>query len=106
MSAHTPGPWQLGEYDEHLGYDCMTGGIRVGNICLDGADYGQKRCTPIEPDALQRMTSDARLIAAAPALLSIAQMVIEEYESKDGADWQSVYKEAKKVVARVEGEQS
>ncbi len=65
----TPGPWLVGEYDEHLGYDCMTGGVRAGPVCLDGNNYGQKNCTPLEPEALARMMADAHLIAAAPQLL-------------------------------------
>lgn len=61
--------WRLGEWDEHLGYDCMTGGVRVGPVLLDGADYGQRRCQPIQPADKARLLEDARLIAAAPDLL-------------------------------------
>lgn len=66
---HTPGPWKLGEFDEPLGYDCMTAGVRCGNAVLDGSDYGQKRCGEIAPEAKARMLADAALIAAAPDLL-------------------------------------
>ena len=69
VMPHTPGPWNLREFDEHLGYDCMTGGIRSGPAVLDGSDYGQKRCAEIEPEAKARMLADAALIAAAPDLL-------------------------------------
>ncbi len=62
--------WTLGEYDDTLGYDCMTGGIHAGPAVLDGSDYGQKRCRPITPGQLALMMADARLIAAAPDLLA------------------------------------
>ncbi len=70
VMPHTPGPWKLWEFDEHLGYDCMTGGIRSGPAVLDGSDYGQKRCAEIDPDAKARMLADAALIAAAPDMLA------------------------------------
>jgi hypothetical protein len=77
MSAqHTPGPWVLGEYDEHMGYDCMTGGVRAGPVVLDGFDYGQRTCADIEPVALERMIADAHLIAAAPDLLKAARRAV------------------------------
>jgi hypothetical protein len=75
--SHTPGPWSVGKYDDTLGYDCMTGGISVGPVVLDGADYGQKRCGDIEPDALARMQADARLIAASPDLLDALKLCYE-----------------------------
>lgn len=74
MSAHTPGPWRVGEYDDYLGYDCMTGGVRAGPVVLDGGSYGQKSCLPIEPAQLDRLMADARLIAAAPELLEALRL--------------------------------
>jgi hypothetical protein len=89
-AAHTPGPWAIGEYDDCLGYDCMTGGIRVGPVCLDGADYGQKWCKEIAPPALERMKADARLIAAAPELLEalqrLAKLIPVAADSKEGGN--------------------
>lgn len=70
MSAHTPGPWVVGEFDESLGYDRMTASIRVGPLTLYGSDYGQRWMEPISNEARQRMEADARLIAAAPKLLA------------------------------------
>ena len=64
---HTAGPWEIGEYSDTLGYDCMTGGIKAGPVYLDGAQYGQRACEwPMPPKMLAHMMADARLIAAAP----------------------------------------
>ncbi len=70
---HTPAPWVIGEYSDTLGYDCMTGAIRVGPLMLDGADYGQRSCEKISADGLARMMADAHLIAAAHDMLSALQ---------------------------------
>jgi hypothetical protein len=109
MSApeHTPGPWPVGDYSEHLGYDCMTGGIRVGLVILDGADYGQKRCVPIEPEALGRMKADARLIAAAPDMLDSLKAMTRLVEAVRrtmilGKTQQQRFERALEVIARAE----
>ena len=62
-AAATGEPWELGEYDECLGYDCMTGGIRFGPGVLDGHDYGQGNCKEISAEAVGRITADAALRA-------------------------------------------
>jgi hypothetical protein len=72
LNGATPGPWPLEEDDYALGYDCMTGGVRVGNVVLDGRDYGQKPCKPISKKDLARLMSDARLIALSPDLARLA----------------------------------
>lgn len=69
--------WKVGEYNENLGYDCMTGGVRVGPVVLDGADYGQRRCQPIEPADLARMMADAHMIAGAHRLRAILQEIAD-----------------------------
>ena len=61
----TKGEWEVGDYDEHLGYDCMTGGIHTGVAVLDGAHYGQKWCEPVADEAKAKMLADAQLIAEA-----------------------------------------
>jgi hypothetical protein len=67
--GHTPEPWKLGEWDDHLGYDCMTGGIRFGPGYLDGAQYGQKTCREISAESKARLLADAALLNDAPLLL-------------------------------------
>lgn len=86
MIRHTPGPWELGEYEDALGYDCMTGGVKVGPVYLDGAQYGQKTCAEIEADQLARMMADARLIAAAPDLLEALEGILPYMEEDPDDD--------------------
>ncbi|MCK5445679.1 MAG: hypothetical protein KAI73_08650 [Rhodospirillaceae bacterium] len=97
---HTHGPWDCGSFEESLGYDCMTGGLRVGPVVLDGADYGQKRCASIEPDALNQMYADARLIAAAPDLLKALELAASIIGHPD--DMQSQYIMC--IIAKAKGE--
>lgn len=95
MSKHTPGPWEVGEFSDFLGYDCMTAGVRAGPVYLDGADYGQKRVHPMTDDQKERMMADAHLIAAAPDLLgALKHMIIQPDE------WLC---EARVAIARAEG---
>lgn len=86
MNKHTAGPWKLGEFDEYLGYDCMTGGVRVGPAVLDGGDYGQKRCAEIDPEAKARMLADAALIAASPDLLTALEEAVLHIKAISGRD--------------------
>ncbi len=65
MKPATPLPWIVGEYDDSLGYDCMTGGMRAGPVVLDASDYGQKRCVLISDETLAALRADAEYIAAA-----------------------------------------
>ena len=101
MSAkHTPEPWSVSEYEEHGGYDCMTGCVRAGPVTLDGADYGQKWCTEIKPAQLEAMLADARLIAAAPDMLAALRGVLLV------ADRATVeFDAARAAIAKATGEQ-
>lgn len=107
----TPGPWDIEPYDEHGGYDCMYGAIRVGPVTLDGCDYGQLSCDPIEPAALEQMQGDARLISAAPDLLA-ALRALEPYfdalvcyaSSMDEHNPNRLVVDARAAIAKAEGE--
>lgn len=72
---HTPGPWVVGPTDDtvvtHLGAD----GLRYEVAAIDG-DYNQPEVWPV-------MEANARLIAAAPDLLSIAR----RWAAIDGGAW-------------------
>src|SRR5687767_12925805 len=70
---HTPGPWEVSEFGEYSGYDCMTGAyfVRAGRqeICdIDLSAYGQKRCEAPPDESRLRALANARLIASAPDL--------------------------------------
>lgn len=85
-TAHTPGPWGIGQYDETLGYDAMTGGIRVGPVVIDGANYGQELCEPIEPEALARMMADAHIISAALGMFATLQEIANSDDVENALD--------------------
>lgn len=72
-AKHSPGPWVVGEFDDCLGYDCMTAGVKAGPVYLDGKHYGQQRCREITEESKAAMMADAALIAAAPELLDALQ---------------------------------
>lgn len=93
--------WELGEWDDHLGYDCMTGGVRAGPVVLDGGGYGQKSCQPISAEGLARIMADARLIAAAPEL----REALENLFIHVGMGWEvdDCLKAAEAVLAKVDG---
>jgi len=69
MSTHTPGPWQLHKSDDTLviGSDCRE----VAEAC---GDYTEEAEWP-------RMEANARLIAAAPDLLSALKDARESIEA-------------------------
>lgn len=72
MSKHTHGPWVVGPVDDtvvtHLGAD----GVRYEVAQIDG-DYN-------EPDLWPVMEANARLIAAAPELLSALAPFVAFFE--------------------------
>jgi hypothetical protein len=76
--------WKLHPFDEMGGYDSMTGGIYIGHALLDGRKYGETACQGMDAEARYQMEADARLIAAAPAMLS-ALKVIETWASVENA---------------------
>lgn len=98
---HTPKPWILGEYDAALGYDCMTGGVKAGPVYLDGAQYGQRPGEDIEPDQLERMMADGRLIVAAPDLLEALEFWISYKGDELDAEFEPICRAA---IAKARGE--
>lgn len=79
----TPADWEVGEYSDTLGYDCMTGGIRVGPLILDGKEYDQQCCAQENEVPPERMISDANLIAY---LRNNAQNFVALLEAADAVD--------------------
>jgi hypothetical protein len=94
---HTPTPWAVGQFDDSLGYDCMTAGITVGPVTLDGNDYGQAPCRDMTVEQRARMEADAHfiaravncheeLLAALKGLLSVRWSQAEGMPEADAAD--------------------
>ena len=76
MSKHTPGPWIADAQDFESGPAMVDGTL----IIAEGAPAGEK-CVA-ECHSPTRMDADARLIAAAPDLLSAMERIAED----DGSD--------------------
>lgn len=73
------GPWVVSEYDEHAGYDCMTGGIAVGkHILLDAANYGQGHSWDADQSDFDaaRLDADAKALGQVPAMLALVAEVM------------------------------
>lgn len=100
MSAakHTPGPWVVGPADDtvvtHLGKD----GVRYEVAAIDG-DYN-------EPDEWPVMEANARLIAAAPDLLSAAHSALFVlrivYERSPGTNEAGAITALEEAIAKAE----
>ena len=98
-TKHTPGPW---EYDRNAGH-IVTQGISVCRISACSG-YGEH-------------DDNARLIAAAPALLALAQEVVaafpaldsehEEVSGADVVDWLTAFRlQCRAVLANATGAES
>lgn len=85
-AKHTPAPWKLGQIDDHLGYDCMSAGVRCGPAVLDASDYGQRRMSQLHPQIREQMMADAKLISAAPDLLAALTSIAETEDENDEWD--------------------
>ena len=89
MSKHTPGPWEI-ETGRPLEVVLRADGTAVG------AAYGSD----------SEAEANARLIAAAPDLLDIAQRVVAECTDTfhDPADmspeWVAIYRDARAAIAK------
>lgn len=111
----------LGDFAEYGGYEMMTSGVSVGPVrapgdmpksfvTLDGADYGQKRCRDMAPDARERMMSNARLISAAPDLAEALDRVIaivqyeEIWSAKHVSEWDAAMNAARSALSKAKGE--
>ena len=92
---HTPGPWPI-DYENS---DSRSGGqwYQAGPAMIW---YSYNSSEDVEAQAL----ADATLVSAAPDLLALVMVAVEEIESGDepGANSQW-FKEAKAVLAKIEG---
>lgn len=99
-AKHTPGPWEVEEYDGYMGYDCMSGGMRCAPmVVLDASDYPEHpdRDTPPE-----RMLADAHLISSTPDLLEALSNLVNQADSHglEGVFWD----QARAAIAKAYGE--
>ena len=97
-SKHTPGPWKVSLMDDTVVVD--TNGAEVAEI--DG-DYNH-------PDTWPMMEANARLIAAAPDLLSIAMRLVALpggawFPARHAAEEAELMTDARTVIAKVLGEE-
>jgi hypothetical protein len=103
--------WTVGEYDSTGGYDCLTGAIMVGNLCLDGSNYGQEPCREITEATLARMIADAQLAGLSPDLarevIALREAAEEFLRCEDAVDAEAARAEkdggwsSAPVVARI-----
>lgn len=90
-TSHTPGPWTYG-YNGAYGY-CITtrGGTHIATSILYKKDGGE---------------ANARLIAAAPELLSALQALCDAQQHGDVASWANEWDAAYAAISKATGEQA
>lgn len=84
--THTPGPWEIG--DHHFRWPSAVDVVaRSRTICRVDYAMDEERGWS-DDEELERVKANARLIAAAPALLAVAEevLVIAESEWADAVD--------------------
>lgn len=74
---------------------------KFGPVYLDGAQYGQRPGEDIEPDQLERMMADGRLIVAAPDLLEALEFWISYKGDELDAEFKPICRAA---IAKVRGD--
>jgi hypothetical protein len=89
MNKHTPGPWHIG---------VAPGPIIYGPKGEQVADM----FVPMLQDAEHR--ANARLIASAPALLAMLEMVTNDFSIAVGGDEYPAIIQARALIAQIKGE--
>lgn len=93
--AHTPGPWELQHYTNHIGFSIWA--PNAG--CIAERWYPtENNDTPIE--------ANARLIAAAPELLALAKHILAMETDpyfQGHPEWEAFLNEAKAAENKAEG---
>lgn len=98
QAAYTPGPWELSKY--RLPYDDMGGDYSIGYKDADGVFWD---IATLEPWRGSRH-ADARLIAAAPDLLSALENLVFDCEAHGLDDNDAHLREARAAIAKAKGE--
>ena len=93
MSKHTPGPWT------RWGNTVYSSRARCAVVRLPALTdaYGDET-----PEQIERWDADARLIAAAPGLLNLAELVVNLDSPEDMAELRAM---ATKLIAKIRGEE-
>ena len=103
-NQHTPGPWKV-EDDSPSDYTDLRFAI-YGD--LDRADEGRAYRIAMTTDGHATAKANARLIAAAPELLSILAGVLQEYDESDTSNkwtgnFPALMTDARAALAKAEG---
>jgi hypothetical protein len=101
MSMHTPGPWQVEKAAATTGFVvCPPRGAAIPVIAM-------VYCYHAEPDGGYAQ-ANARLIAAAPALLAACHRFARMCELHPDRVWMEsdIYEQANSAIAQAEGRQS
>ena len=92
---HTPGPWHALTYNENT----LHAEIMSGDVCLARVPYW--------PLANEESQANARLISAAPDLLSALEFLLADYIAIDGEELTGSaipVETARKAIAKAKGE--
>jgi hypothetical protein len=96
-ATHTPGPWMIRPF---------RGGFIRDSISICGTSIQEITALSAPPDRFHEQAANARLIAAAPELLALAQAVIATYnaETTDSVlDFLPLVKQARAAIAKATG---
>jgi hypothetical protein len=98
MSKHTPGPWKVSQPPDALAV-LRADGIAVASLDYDGSGSGD--CDEATAEA------NARLIAAAPALLAACEALevrlFREQGGRENSPWAAPLALLHKVIAKATG---
>lgn len=89
MSQHTPGPWAVNRDDP---LEVVMGNAQGGDALVATIEGGHA--------GAERARADARLIAAAPALLAACRAVLDEFPACDGKRIESVKRICRAAISR------
>ena len=107
--------WTAEAYDEHGGYDCMTGAIRIRRAddstvaTLDSVDWGFGAFEDIPPIPLVEMIKTAHMLAAAPAMYEALTLFIkyeeagEHFDAEVLLDYNNAVKASYAAIDKAEG---
>jgi hypothetical protein len=90
MSKHTPGKWEAHNKNNDDYIDIDSGCARICTVCLDisGICHDSKNPNDTPENEVKERWANAKLIAAAPALLEACKTALDQFKNIDAeADW-------------------